>query len=41
MNPDGFTSIDERELSLWVTLVLLLVLIFVLVPDDIAERISG
>ena len=39
MNPDGFTPIDERELSLWVTLVLLLVLIFVLVPDDIAERI--
>ncbi len=39
MNHDGFTPIDERELSLWVTLVLLLILIFVLVPDDIAERI--
>lgn len=33
------SALKERELSLWVCLGLLLVLVFLLVPDDVAERI--
>ena len=33
------SALKERELSLWVCLGLLLILVFLLVPDDVAERI--
>ena len=36
---DDPAPISEREVSLWVCLGLLLVLVFLLVPDDVAERI--
>ena len=33
------SALKERELSVWVCLGLLLILVFLLVPDDVAERI--
>ena len=33
------SALKEREQSVWVCLGLLLVLVFLLVPDDVAERI--
>lgn len=38
MSSDDPESLSERELSLCVTIVLLLGLVFFLVPDDIAEQ---
>ena len=35
---DGPAPVGERELSILVCLLLLLVLVFALVPDDIAEQ---
>lgn len=38
MSSDDPESLSERELSLCVTIVLLLGLVFFLVPDDVAEQ---